>query len=103
MKTIRINNIECRKYSDLLYEENNNRYEIVKWGGFKFRSCYTIAWLKMTRDDVNLESVGCRILSLKPDDFETFMEVYKMADIKLRQKLQLQNIMNDDEKDGLYF
>jgi hypothetical protein len=103
MKTIRIDNIECRKYSNSLSKENNNLYEIVKWGDLKFQSCHTVALLKMTRDDVNLESVGCRILSLKPDEFQTFMEVYKMADIKLRQKLQLQSIMDDDEKDGLYF
>ncbi len=99
MKTIRIDNIECRVYCEPLSKRRDTVYEIVKW---QDRSCYVIAWLKMSQEDVYLQSIGKRILDLSEAELKTFMEVYKMADGKLRQKLQLQNIMRDDEKDGLY-
>ena len=44
-------------------------------------SCYVIAWLKPNRrePDIDMETVGSRILDLEADELDKFMQVYRLA------------------------
>jgi hypothetical protein len=44
-------------------------------------TCYVIAWLKPNRKepDVNMETVGNRMLELEQSELSTFMRVYRIA------------------------
>lgn len=121
---IRINNIECKKYTTT--KVNEIFYEIIKWqpnphfgkeqeyrnmgyvdsfGGeylqspteghsiqkslFIYKeSCFMIASLRLNRrePDINLESVGSRLLDLTEEEQKDFFEVYKLANQKIYKK-----------------
>ena len=44
-------------------------------------SCYVIAWLKPNygEPDVDMETVGSRVLDLEADELDLFMQVYRLA------------------------
>jgi len=48
-------------------------------------SCYVIAWLKINHREpcIDLETVGSRLLNLTVEDRNNFFEVYKIAEEKL--------------------
>lgn len=52
-------------------------------------SCYVIAWLKPNRKepDVNMETVGSRVLELEQSELSTFMRVYRTAHELIMEKL----------------
>jgi len=119
---IRINNIECKKYTST--KVNEIFYEIIKWvenphfgkeqeyrdngyvdsfgGDFLQKkgheiqksffihkeSCFMIASLRLNRrePDINLESVGSRLLDLTEEEQKDFFEVYKLANQKIYKK-----------------
>jgi len=121
---IRINNIECRKYTAIKTDEIF--YEIIKWadnphfgkeqeyrnmgyvdsfsgdflqspnGGHSIQktffnhkeTCFTIASLHLNRrePDINLKSVGSRLLDLSEEEQKDFFEVYKLANPKIYKK-----------------
>jgi len=47
-------------------------------------TCYVIAWLVVGKEDIHIHSVGNRLLDLNEDELQDFMEVYRMADKKIR-------------------
>ena len=57
--------------------------------------CYVIAWLKPNRrePDVNMETVGSRMLELKQSELSTFMRVYRIA-----HELIMEEINNDENQ-----
>ena len=60
-------------------------------------SCYVIAWLKIGSEDTPyIETVGDRLLDLDGAELYSFMEVYRRADEKLKQKQHLINLMNNE-------
>ena len=108
MKNIRINNIECRPY--LAPNVSGTLYEIVKWCDYEreeeldmdeynfenSESCYVIAWLKVNNKGLPyIETVGDHLLDLDGAELYSFMEVYRRADEKLKQKQHLINLMNE--------
>lgn len=58
-------------------------------------TCYVIAWLKPNRrePDVNMETVGNRMLDLEQSELNTFMRVYRIAHELIMEK------MNEDESE----
>lgn len=58
-------------------------------------SCYTIATLKENRrePDVDMETVGGRLLELEPNELNEFMKVYRLAYDMIMEKI------NEDEED----
>jgi hypothetical protein len=121
---IRINNIECRKYTSTKVDKVF--YEIIKWsanphfgkeqeyrdkgyvdsfggdflqsptGGHNIQkiffekpeSCYMIASLHLNKrePDVELKSVGSRLLDLTKNEKSDFFEVYEIANPKIQKK-----------------
>ncbi len=121
---IRINNIECRKYTATKVDEVF--YEIIKWsenpyfgkeqeyrdngyvdsfggdflqkenGGHSIQktffqsreTCITIASLHLNRrePDINLKSVGSRLLDLSKKDRDDLFLVYTIANPKIYKK-----------------
>lgn len=121
---IRINNIECRKYTSTKVDEVF--YEIIKWsdnphfgkeqeyrdsgyvdsfggdflqsptGGHSIQktffvrpeSCIMIASLHINKrePDINLKSVGSRLLELTERERADFFEVYEIANTKIYKK-----------------
>ena len=57
-------------------------------------TCYVIAQLKLNRPepDVDMETVGSRLLELEADELSTFMKVYRLANDMIMETL------NEDEK-----
>lgn len=58
-------------------------------------SCYVIAFLKPNygEPDIDMETVGSRVLDLEADELDLFMQVYRLANNMILSQ------MNDDEKD----
>jgi len=58
-------------------------------------TCYVIAWLKPNykEPDVNMETVGNRMLELEQSELSTFMRVYRIAHELIMEKL------NEDESE----
>lgn len=56
-------------------------------------TCYVIATLKLNRrePDVDMETVGSRLLELEPNELNEFMKVYRLAQGMIMEK------MNEDE------
>ena len=56
-------------------------------------TCYVIATLKLNRrePDVDMETVGSRLLDLEVDELDEFMKVYRLAQGMIMEK------MNEDE------
>ena len=57
--------------------------------------CYVIAWLKPNRrePDVNMETVGSRMLELEQSELSTFIRVYRIA-----HELIMEEINNNESK-----
>lgn len=73
-------------YEKIVYENGDwamtkNNYTINSSCFKNPESCYVIAWLKPNRlePDVDIETVGSRLLDLEPDELNTFMKVYRIA------------------------
>ena len=51
-------------------------------------SCYTVAslYLNFKEPDVNLKSVGSRLLDLNKEEINDFFEVYKISNKRINQK-----------------
>ena len=58
-------------------------------------TCYVIATLKLNRrePDVDMETVGSRLLELEPNELSVFMKVYRLA-----QDMIMQNLNEDESK-----
>ena len=58
-------------------------------------TCYVIATLKLNRrePDVDMETVGSRLLDLEPNELTEFMKVYRLA-----QDMIMQNLNKDESK-----
>lgn len=58
-------------------------------------TCYVIATLKLNRrePDVDMETVGSRLLELEPNELNVFMKVYRLA-----QDMIMQNLNEDESK-----
>lgn len=111
---VRIGNIECRpvstnptdyeivKWEECPYYQKENEYVQNGWelsDGFYRKNnsnidvsffslpetCYVVAWLRVKRESIKLESVGRRILDLNKEEVEDFMEVYRIADEKINK------------------
>ena len=123
---VRINNIECRlrddRYEIIKWYPNSyynqlRPYLLDGWyikegfvckGNIKIsrsafdnkESCFTVAWLELNtkEPDVNLISVGSRLLSLEATDRQDFWEVYELAN----QKLQRFMTANEGDEEPLF-
>ena len=53
-------------------------------------TCYVIAWLKPNRKepDVNMETVGNRMLELEQSELNTFMRVYRIAQELIMEEMR---------------
>ena len=62
-------------------------------------TCYVIAWLNPNRrePDVDMETVGSRMLDLEQDELSTFMRVYRIAHELILEKMA-EDENNHDEK-----
>ena len=58
-------------------------------------TCYVIATLKLNRrePDVDMETVGSRLLDLEVDELDEFMKVYRLA-----QGMIMENLNEDESK-----
>lgn len=62
-------------------------------------TCYVIAWLNIDNEGVPyIKTVGDRLLDLNGAELYSFMEVYRRADEKLKQKYNIIEIMNKENK-----
>jgi len=110
---VRINNIECResqgRYEIVKWYTNNyyNQLHVYKWDGWYEKDgfvrranhsiqrtmfdtkelCYTVATLEINHKepDVNLLSVGSRLLDLTPEEREDFFTVYSLANTMIQK------------------
>ena len=64
--------------------------------------CYVIAWLNIDNEGVPyIKTVGDRLLDLNGAELYSFMEVYRRADEKLKQKNSLINLMNSENDNAV--
>lgn len=57
-------------------------------------TCYVIAWLEPNRrePDVNLLSVGSRLLDLSEEDMDAFFRVYKIANEMIMDMMKMESL-----------
>ena len=74
--------------------KKDNHY--IDINSFKnLESCYVVAWLKVNNEGFPyVETVGEHLLDLDGAELYSFMEVYRRANEKLKQKYNLINFMN---------
>ena len=92
--------IEWEGYEKVEYEGGNwalkKDFHSINSSCFKHpETCYVIATLKLNRrePDVDMETVGSRLLELEPNELNVFMKVYKLA-----QDMIMQNLNEDESK-----
>jgi len=105
---IRINDIEYYGTEKELLDEGYERIEYDSGGWAMTRSnhtidsscfknpetCYVIAWLEPNRrePDVNLLSVGSRLLDLSEEDMDAFFRVYKIANEMIMDMMKMESL-----------
>ena len=92
--------IEWEGYEKVEYEGGNwalkRDFHSINSSCFKNpETCYVIATLKLNRrePDVDMETVGSRLLELEPNELNVFMKVYRLA-----QDMIMQNLNEDESK-----
>ena len=69
----------------------NKGFHTINSSCFKSpETCYVIAWLKPNRrePDVNMETVGNRMLELEQSELNTFMRVYRIAQELIMEEMR---------------
>lgn len=92
--------VEWEGYEKIEYEGGNwalkKDFHSINSSCFKNpETCYVIATLKLNRrePDVDMETVGSRLLDLEPNELDEFMKVYRLA-----QDMIMQNLNEDESK-----
>lgn len=92
--------IEWEGYERVEYGDGNwalkRDFHNINSSCFKHpETCYVIATLKLNRrePDVDMETVGSRLLELEPNELSEFMKVYRLA-----QDMIMQNLNEDESK-----
>lgn len=87
-------------YEKVIYEDGswgmNSLHHTINESCFRHpESCYVIAWLKPNygEPDIDMETVGGRILELEADELDVFMRVYRVSHNMILEQ------MNENEKD----